>query len=239
MQFPESSRIELPILLELQATGGSEQLRYLYPRLVDYFPQLDRYDLSHQNADSKWRRLVQRAGRELAIRGEIERNGTFWYLTTRGRKHAEQESLQPSETKSTISPLEINKVLSHREAQDLLANIGRMLGKHAEIEYEYYDVIWRDSPVAPRISHVFEVQIKGNLYSALAKLKHNYDTQRSKPFLIIAGERDSAKAREALLPLLSGSFHEIGPDTVVLGTGDLQRLYQTLQSASSILKELF
>jgi hypothetical protein len=42
MPFPETSRLELPILQELKATGGSDQLRYLYERLPRYFPQLTR-----------------------------------------------------------------------------------------------------------------------------------------------------------------------------------------------------
>jgi hypothetical protein len=33
MPVPDPSRLELPILLELKATGGSDQVRSLYDRL--------------------------------------------------------------------------------------------------------------------------------------------------------------------------------------------------------------
>ena len=40
MAYPSTERIESPILHELVATGGAEDVRYLYARLVAYFPQL-------------------------------------------------------------------------------------------------------------------------------------------------------------------------------------------------------
>lgn len=49
-----------------------------------------------------------------------------------------------------------------------------------------------------RISHVFEVQSKGNVDSAFAKLKRAFDAQRSKPFLIVASERDTKPAKQSL-----------------------------------------
>lgn len=59
MPFPETTRLELPILQELKATGGSDQLRYLYQRLVSYFPQLTAQDLNERagNGRSRWIRL--------------------------------------------------------------------------------------------------------------------------------------------------------------------------------------
>jgi len=41
MAYPSAERVELPLLQELAATGGSEHVRFLYDRLVAYFPQLD------------------------------------------------------------------------------------------------------------------------------------------------------------------------------------------------------
>ena len=40
MAYPGVVWIELPILQELVAMGGGEDLRFLYERLVAYFPQL-------------------------------------------------------------------------------------------------------------------------------------------------------------------------------------------------------
>src|SRR5262245_8314304 len=75
MPFPEVARIELPILLELEATGGSDQLRYLYQRLVRYFPQLSIADLDGRTPTGRsvWHARVQRAGRDLEALGELRR----------------------------------------------------------------------------------------------------------------------------------------------------------------------
>jgi hypothetical protein len=112
--------------------------------------------------------------------------------------------------------------------------IGLLLGRFAESEYEHYDVVWRDSPSAPRLSHVFEVQISGSVDSALTRLKHAYDTQRSKLFLVIADERDRRFADKRL----SGSFHEILEIVTVIGTGQLQKLYDALKSEQALLEKL-
>jgi len=237
MSLPDSRRLELPILLELKATGGRDQLRFLYSRLVSYFPQLSREDLADETSDgrSKWKRAVQRAGRALSDKGELKRSARYWELTAKGRRRAEEETLRLA-----VAPAaEIAQSASHEEAQRKLVEIGRMLGKYSEAEFQRYDVVWRDSRSAPRISHVFEVQVKGKIESALAKLKHAYDTQRSRPFLIIADERNSRRARRFLTPYLSGSFHEIGHETVVLGIGDLDRLYHALKSVEPLLEKIF
>ena len=98
MPFPESARIELPILQELDATGGSDQLRYLYERLVRYFPQLTADDLDQRDASgrSAWHRAVQRAGRQLVDRGELKREGSRWTITTKGRRRIEYEAMRPT-----------------------------------------------------------------------------------------------------------------------------------------------
>jgi hypothetical protein len=62
-----------------------------------------------------------------------------------------------------------------------------MEGRHPEkekpIDGERIDVVWkrieRGDP-----NFVFEVQISGNFYEALAKLKHAWDKWNSRPFLV-------------------------------------------------------
>ena len=116
----------------------------------------------------------------------------------------------------------------------MLIAIGRLLGRHAEAEFDYYDVVWRDSPSAPRLSHVFEVQIAGSVDSALTRLKHAYDAQRSRPFLVIADERAARFADRRL----TGSFHEIEDVITVIGAGELKRLYDSLKEHSSLLEKI-
>src|SRR5262247_3551038 len=96
MPFPETSRIELPILIELKATGGSDQLRYLYDRLARYFPQMTEQDLTERSEGgrSRWRRIVQRAGRELEANGELRREKSEWKLTAKGARRVEAEAMQ-------------------------------------------------------------------------------------------------------------------------------------------------
>src|SRR5262245_219576 len=96
MPFPETSRLELPILQELKATGGSDQLRYLYDRLARYFPQLTEQDLAERSEGgrSHWRRIVQRAGRELEASGELRREKSEWKLTAKGARRVEAEAMQ-------------------------------------------------------------------------------------------------------------------------------------------------
>lgn len=234
MSFPEISRLELPILQELKATGGSDQLRYLYDRLARYFPQLTSQDLDEraETGRSRWHRLVQRAGRELEVRGELRRDKSRWTLTPRALRRIETEAMQIEF--GSPPPERGAKTLSHKDAQMMLVEIGLMLGKHAEAEFERYDVVWRDSATAPRLSHVFEVQISGSVDSALTRLKHAYDAQRSRPFLVIADERDKRFAGKRL----TGSFHEIWEVITVIGAGELQRLYESLKAHELLLAKI-
>lgn len=234
MPFPKLSRLELPILQELKATGGSDEVRYLYDRLARYFPQLTAEDLSAraENGRNRWHRAVQRAGRELEALGELRRERSQWTLTARGLRHIEAEALRIEFAKPQIE--KSAKTISHKQAQAMLVEIGLMLGKHAEAEFEHYDVVWRDAASAPRLSHVFEVQIAGSVDSALTRLKHAYDAQRSRPFLVIAGERDKRFAGRRL----TGSFHEIWEVITVIGAGELQRLYESLKPHEELLAKI-
>jgi len=234
MPFPETSRLELPILQELKATGGGDHLLYLYERLPRYFPQLTDQDLEDraENGRSRWARAVQRAGRQLEEKGELRREKSHWKITAKGLKRVDAEAMQID---APVAPVERKeKTLTHGEAQAMLVEIGRMLGKHAEAEFEHYDVVWRDTASSPRLSHVFEVQISGSVDSALTRLKHAYDSQRSLPFLVVAGERDTRFAGKRL----SGSFHEIWDIITVIGVGELQRLYEALRAHRDLLRKI-
>ncbi len=234
MPFPETTRLELPILQELQATGGSDQVRYLYDRLTGYFPQLSEDDLAArtETGRNRWRMLVQRAGKQLADAGELKRAQSHWTITPRGLKRVEAEAVQF--TPSNVPEQTVARTMSHREAQDLLVELGLLLGWHAQTEFEHYDVVWRVSAHAPRLSHVFEVQIAGSVDSALTRLKQAYETQRSQLFLVIGAERDVAFAQKRL----AASFHEILNLVTVIGVGELQRLAEALQSQARLLEKL-
>ena len=239
MAYPGVARIELPILQELVATGGVEEIRFLYNRLAGYFPQLEDAEVRAltNGHRAQWRRLVQRAGRTLADNRQIERRRGRWTITVAGRKRVADEgqtfSLTDAQTETRADQL------THGDVQQMLLDIGRVLGYHAQSEFDYYDVVWRESETSPRLSHVFEVQHKGNIDAALAKLKRAYEAQRSRPFLVVASERDTNRANRNLSQARTGAFHEIGRATTLLSFEQLNRLHRALTSVEDLLRVFF
>lgn len=233
MNFPLSNRLELPILQELAATGGTEDVRFLYSRLVSYFPQLDHSQIQNGGLE-RWRLHVQRAGRELDELGLIRRERGVWTLTKRGRERVENEQTEFSIFQVSGLP-QSEEDLTHQKIQIMLVEIGRILGFAAQAEFEYYDVVWRENPKSPRLSHVFEVQHKGNIDSAFAKLKRAYETQRSRPFLILASERDTNRALRSINPAQTGAFHELETVLTVLSFEQIRSLHRSLNSVSDVL----
>lgn len=241
MAYPAVARLELPILQELAATGGSDDVRFLYQRLVGYFPQLEEDESRALNNGHRreWRRLVQRAGRSLSEQRQIERRNGFWSITEEGRKRVSDETLPYSFADSSDRNIERAENLTHSDVQQLLLEIARVLSYHGQAEFEYYDVVWRESAQSPRLSHVFEVQHKGNIDAALAKLKRAYEAQRSRTFLIVASERDTRRAERALSEARTGAFHEIGRATTLLSFEQLRRLHRALTSVEEIFCKVF
>lgn len=227
--FPRAAGLELPILHELRATGGEDQVTALALRLLRHFPALSpRLD---PDAQRRFLRLLRRAGAALQARGELSRSPKSWSLTDKGRRRAAAEDLRPDPSPpgaATPDPV------SHQQAQDLLLDIGRWLGRHAEAEFQHYDVVWRSCPGAPRLSHVFEVQVAGSVDGALARLKQAHETQRSRLYLIVASERDARFAQARL----RAAFPEIARHVGLVGIGQLQRLHQSLQREADLLAAL-
>ncbi len=219
---------------ELKATGGRDQPRYLYDRLLRYFPQITPHEVAEKTAAgrSRWHRVVQIAAKHLLEQGELQRAGAAWELTRKGAHRVTAEELQITPSQVPLHSRE--RTLTHKEAQLMLVEIGLLLGRFAVAEFEHYDVVWRESVSAPRLSHVFEVQVSGSVDSALTRLKHAYDTQRSQVFLVISDERDQRFADKRL----SGSFHEILAIITIIGMGELQTLYDALMTAQPLLEKL-
>jgi hypothetical protein len=240
VSYPEVSRLELPILQELAATGGTDDVRFLYARLLDYFPQFtetERQSALNGHARS-WRRLVQRAGRQLDEAKCLTRKRGLWTITARGRQRASEEETRFALTENQTAEANYAKILTHEQMQQMIVEIGRALGFHAQTEFEFYDVVWRESATSVRLSHVFEVQRRGNIDSALAKLKRAYDAQRSKPFLILTTECDARRAERELSQARTGAFHEIGRTTTLLTAEQLKQLHRALLSVEEILTKI-
>lgn len=114
------------------------------------------------------------------------------------------EHVAPSPTTYGVSS-EVGTI-NHDELKACLAEIGLIQGYIAEKEYPMdsmrLDVVWRRVERSVP-TFVFEVQIAGDIFQAMAKLKHAFDLWNSKVFLV-AGMQDKSKFDE----LISGTFHE-------------------------------
>jgi hypothetical protein len=229
MPFPKNSSLEMPILQELVAIGGAEDIRFLYSRLANYFPQITDKEtaLIGSNTLEAWRKFVQRAGRELYEKGFITRERGHWIITEKGRIEV------VAETQGFVVTKNESQELSHGVIQMMLAEIGESLAFCSETEFEFYDVVWRETEKSPRLSHVFEVQSKGNIDSAFAKLKRAYAAQRSKIFLVLASERDLRRARQSL----TREFHDLENTVFILTFSQVAEVYSNLKKVSEILRE--
>lgn len=231
MSLPFSNLIETPILQELFAIGGTDDVRFIYTRLIPYFPSLSDAEilLIQNDENSAWKKAVQKAGKFLSEDKLILRDRGIWQLTEKGREKvlAENSDFSISTSNEKI------QTISHQTVQQLIIEIGEILGYFAQSEFEFFDVIWRESSTGKRISHVFEVQSKGNIDSAFAKLKRAFDAQRSKPFLIIDSERDTNRAHKSL----ENEFRELSGVITILSFAEIRKTHNNLKEIKTILPQ--
>lgn len=118
--------------------------------------------------------------------------------------------------------------LSHAELQRKLVEIGKLQGYLAEAEYSFdigkLDVVWR-RVLNSVPTYVFEIQVSGDVYHALAKLKHAFDLWNSHIF-IVASEAERNKVNN----LLSGTFHEISNRIEFIELEQIEELYKRKKS---------
>jgi hypothetical protein len=221
--------MEIPILQELSATGGTDDIRFLYERLIAYFPQINDTEIKEikTGASKGWRKIVQKTGKILEDKNLVTRSRGIWTLTEKGKIEI------ATETSGFTLIKQKNSQLSHDSIQNLLCDIGESLLFHTQKEVEFYDVVWRESAKSPRFSHVFEVQSKGNIDSAFAKLKRAYQAQRTKPFLIVSSETNLNRSRKSL----AREFQDIESVVTILTFEQIKTVHQNLQSTAEILKE--
>ena len=227
MSLPQTNSIEMPILQELVATGGTDDVRFLYERLIAYFPQIEENEIAEikNEKNPNWRKAVQKAGRNLDEKNYLKRNRGVWTLTEQGKAAVEIETSSFTLSAPSLEPA------THLNIQELLVEIGIFLGYSAQIEFEYYDVVWREKPSSSRLSHIFEVQSKGNIDSAFAKLKRAYQMQRTKPFLVISSERDLNRARQSL----AREFQDIETAVTILTFVQVKHIHRNLKAISEVL----
>ena len=125
----------------------------------------------------------------------------------------------------TLEHQQAEQVLpSHEEVKQKLAEIGKLQGYLADEEYVFdigkLDVVWRRVERSVP-TYVFEVQVGGDVYHALGKLKHAYDLWNSHIF-IIADQTNRNKVEN----LLSGTFHEISSRIKFVELSKVEELYR-------------
>jgi hypothetical protein len=128
----------------------------------------------------------------------------------------------------------------HESLKRKIKEIGEILGRYAKEEYTakpyVYDVIWKDDEGLPRPSHVFEVQDKGAVDAALAKLQHARDMWRPRLFLVVTGEKDKRKIDMLLGPFLEGTFHAIRRYTSILTGEAVDEIYRALNAHRKVMR---
>jgi hypothetical protein len=137
---------------------------------------------------------------------------TAWalqYLKGMKLAYSPKRSFWEVTTKAIIEPIvtpAAKEESLHRSLKRKIREIGYILGKYAKEEYPaspyVYDVVWKEVEGLPRPCHVFEVQDKGAVDGALAKLQHARDIWKPKLFLVVTGEKDRKKVDILLKPFL-------------------------------------
>ncbi|MBL7165611.1 MAG: EVE domain-containing protein [Dehalococcoidales bacterium] len=126
--------------------------------------------------------------------------------------------------------------VSHSDMKKILVEIGRLQKFIAEEEYAFdigrLDVVWRRVELSVP-TYVFEIQLGGDIYHALAKLKHAFDLWNSQIFIVAPDEQ-----RSKVGALLSGTFHEIDDHATFLETGKMQELYRRKRAYYDLEREL-
>jgi len=232
MSFPSRGEIELVLLVQIESMGGEGHPKYIYSKVTEGFPQITMADLDRKKSDgtSLWENRIAWVRYQLAENGEIDKSVRgMWRITEKGKERLRRHGLLKRELEETAPPISPELRL-HQQVQTQLEELGRILGKYAKKEHReapyIYDVIWKDAEWLPRITHAFEVQDKGNLIEALAKLKHARDSWGSHLFLVVTGQKDRKKLDQILNPYFTGTFHEISTATTVLSPEEVGEIYE-------------
>jgi predicted RNA-binding protein len=126
--------------------------------------------------------------------------------------------------------------INHKKVQEIIFEIGKLNRYVSEKEYpmnsERLDVVWRRIERSTP-TYVFEVNIGGDIYHALGKLKHAFDLWNSNIFLVSTNE-DINEADK----LLEGTFHEIKDKIKKITISKINELYKQKSKWLEIEREI-
>ena len=245
MPLPRVRELEVPILEVLEKAGGLLPSAEAVRRVVERFRRIltpDELQARNKSGTNVFQERIHFARLRLVHIGEIEKaKYGVWGITDRGRQRLDKEGNR--QRRVPLSPTTVSvRQDAHLNIQLKLEELGNILGKYSRRHYRegglVFDVVWKETPTLRRASHVFEVQHKGNVVEALARLKHAHDIWRSHLFLVITDEKDRQRAQTLLEEEFSGTFHEIGPYVVVLTPVEVEEIYQTVKKHKDIVARL-
>jgi predicted RNA-binding protein len=124
----------------------------------------------------------------------------------------------------------------HEEIKRMLVVMGRIQKFLAEAEHPMdgarLDVVWRRVEKSVP-TYVFEIHVGGDLYRALAKLKHAYDLWNSRIFVVA-----QASEKSKVDTLLKGTFHEIRDRLRFIEAEKVSELYSRKTAYREMEEEL-
>jgi hypothetical protein len=143
------------------------------------------------------------------------------------------KAIEVFKSRNTKVPLEKP---DHEMLKQVIYQIGEFQNRYPDTEFNIedrkLDVIWKKTPKSvPYVA--FEIQIGGNIFEALNKLKHAYDLWNSIPVLVTT-EEQIQEAKN----WIEGSFHEIKDAFRILSWKEIKELYETKQKIKEFEKRL-
>jgi len=118
----------------------------------------------------------------------------------------------------------------HSDMQRKIEEIGKILGKYVKREYRTkayrYDVVWKDAGWRQRVSHVFEIQVGGDVDNALSKLREAYDGGCRSLFMVISTEEDRNRAEQLLS---AAGMSEIASVTLLIGPDEIDDIHRSME----------
>lgn len=117
--------------------------------------------------------------------------------------------------------------LEHDQIVNFIYELGEVIGYDPARKWRHggfeYDVVWAKPPrIGPLC--VFEVQLRGNIETALAKLKHAYDLWGSQLFFVSTEEQ----IKKVRTKFLGGAFHELMEEgaLTLVKISEMKRFYE-------------
>ena len=132
---------------------------------------------------------------------------------------------------------EVPESPDHTNIKEMVYQIGLYQEKPSEKEYSIgslgkLDVVWKRIRLG-NPTHAFEVQIGGDFYKSLAKLKHAFDLWSSIPILVT-----TAKYEKIARSLMNGSFHEMTTQARIINWKRIEQLYKLERELRELKGEL-